>query len=248
MENKKKLKGAPGKEGQYLNEDLTYYRARLAAIARKEDRSKYVFSKNGRVLCYMKDIVGPPIALEKPSDLKKIGINTIDMNSLGFKSLGSLNQFQEFVGEQYRTVDLLPRELGHDCISYGNGNINKGLLSTVDIATVQDDSRYAQFNGDSIVVKENIITASTSTLDITNTQDNTLCSFSGNVQSICKPAEEVSTHVDTNIQASNLSKESSHAIINIHVSEESSHVDMNIHASKENNVNSLFTGIISHIF
>ena len=90
MESKKKLKGAAGKEGLYVNEDLTYYRSKLAALARKAESTKYVFSKNGRVLCYLKDKDGPHIALAKPSDLKKLGINVPDLSELGFQSLGKL--------------------------------------------------------------------------------------------------------------------------------------------------------------
>ena len=78
-ENRKKLKEARGRKNVYINEDLTYFRSKMAAYARKAPATKYVFTKNGKVLCYLKDKDGPPIHLAKPTDLTKLGMDVPDL-------------------------------------------------------------------------------------------------------------------------------------------------------------------------
>ena len=86
LQNKRNLKGKDGYKKVYINEDLTVLRSKLFAEVRKNDKVKSATTREGKVICYLKDPRQPgPVVLETPDDLFKLGYDDIDYKTFGLQ-------------------------------------------------------------------------------------------------------------------------------------------------------------------
>ena len=83
--NKKNLQGKEGYRNVFVNEDLTQLRGRLFAKARSHPAVENSITRDGLVICYMKDSRQHArlITLESPDDLFKLGDNSVDYEHFG---------------------------------------------------------------------------------------------------------------------------------------------------------------------
>ena len=84
LSSKKNLKGKEEYKGIYINEDLTRIRSKLFHKARQDDKVKNATTKDGKVICYMKEGIHPsPVVLETPDDLFKLGFDDVVYKDFG---------------------------------------------------------------------------------------------------------------------------------------------------------------------
>lgn len=88
LAGKKNLRAKEEYNGVYVNEDLTQLRARLFAKARNHSAVENAITRDGRIICYMKDKRqhARPITIESPDDLFKLGENSVDYEHFGLSN------------------------------------------------------------------------------------------------------------------------------------------------------------------
>ncbi len=85
MRNKKQLKEKDGYKGVYVNDDLTPMRAKMLRYIKEQHITRALYTSEGRICCYLRDNhPGPrPIVVESPDDLFRLGLDDVDLATLG---------------------------------------------------------------------------------------------------------------------------------------------------------------------
>lgn len=79
MRNKKKLKDRQRKV--YINEDLTFLRAKMMSLVKEQETVKNVSTREGSILAWPTS-GGRPVVVNSPDDLEKVGITSPDWKKL----------------------------------------------------------------------------------------------------------------------------------------------------------------------